>query len=91
MKCNVGGTDRAIRLAAGITAIGLGMFSPMNRTARIAAVTLGSAALFSAITRHCVLNEVLGIDTCSPLEAAEAAVEEIGDKVQAAADQALTA
>jgi hypothetical protein len=91
MNCNVGGTDRTIRLAAGVTALGLGLFGPMSRTGRIIALTVGASALFSGITRYCPINQALGINTCSPVEAAGEAVEEIGDKVEEATNRAFTA
>lgn len=64
MNCNVGSTERNIRLAGGLAVIGLGLFAPFNKAGRIAAVSIGAAEVITGLTRYCPVNHALGINTC---------------------------
>ena len=66
MKCNVGGTERSIRIGAGLLAVGIGLFAGLSST--IAGVVLGAGAilLITGMVRFCPLSALFGINTCSP-------------------------
>jgi hypothetical protein len=66
MKCNVGGTERSIRIGAGLLAMGIGLFAGLSST--IAGVVLGVGAilLITGTVRFCPLSALFGINTCSP-------------------------
>ncbi len=58
MKCNVGETDRKIRIAIGIVALYLGLtISPWF-------LVVATGILLSAIVKLCPLYNLLGINTC---------------------------
>ncbi len=64
---NVGGLDRKLRGLAGtlLLVAGLGAFvSGLGTVGAVAALT-GVGLLFNAVTGFCVMNALLGIDTCS--------------------------
>lgn len=64
MKCNVGGTDRAIRWVLAAVLLGVAAFADVSDAWRIAAAVLGLIALVTAWARFCPANLALGIDTC---------------------------
>ena len=68
MKCNVGGTDKAIRLVVAAVAVvaGIGMLSAgMNAVWAVIAFVVALIAGVTAVVGFCPLNQLLGIDTCS--------------------------
>lgn len=61
MKCNIGKTDKVIRIVAGVALIAAGV---MTQSYLLAAV--GLVPLLTAIVNFCPLYSVLGINTgCS--------------------------
>ncbi len=66
MKENVGRRDQVIRGVAGpaLIALGYGLWGGREgRLPGLAAIVAGTAVIESAVTRVCVLNRLLGIDT----------------------------
>jgi hypothetical protein len=63
MNRNVGGLDRTARIVAAIALLAVGY---RNRNARwgTLAFLAGSDLLATAVVRRCLLNALLGIDTC---------------------------
>ena len=59
MKVNVGGADRIVRIAAGLTLIGLTLAGQIGVWGWI-----GVAPLFTGIFRFCPGYTVFGISTC---------------------------
>ncbi|ELZ22930.1 hypothetical protein C477_03909 [Haloterrigena salina JCM 13891] len=64
MDRNVGGFDRALRIALGAALLLIG-YRNRDRTAGTLAFVAGSDIVATAIIRRCPVNAVLGIDTCS--------------------------
>jgi len=65
--CNVGGIDRKLRGLAGTLLVvgGVAAFASGAGTAGAVATLAGTGLLFNAVTGFCVINALLGIDTCS--------------------------
>jgi Na+/H+ antiporter NhaD/arsenite permease-like protein len=65
---NVGGLDRQIRFLAGAVLLTVALAGLATDVAgrSLALVALAGAAglLFNAVTQRCLLNRLLGIDTC---------------------------
>ena len=59
MKCNVGGIDRVLRIAAGLILIGLAASNVVGLWAWI-----GIVPLATGLFRFCPLYPVLGINSC---------------------------
>ena len=59
MKCNVGNTDRAIRIIAGLVLIGLAATSTIGMWGWI-----GIVPLASGVFKFCPMYSILGINTC---------------------------
>jgi hypothetical protein len=64
MKCNVGGTDRNIRLALGSFLVPLSMCPVVPKAWRWVSLGLGLTALTTALTRYCPANQAIGLNTC---------------------------
>ena len=67
MKCNVGGTERSIRIGAGLSALGIGLFAGLSSTIAGAALAVGIILLLTGMMEYCPLFTLLGINTCSPV------------------------
>jgi hypothetical protein len=63
MTTNVGGSDRVFRWFVALTALGVAIFAELSLGWRIAAIVIGTVALFTALTGYCPLNDWLGINT----------------------------
>jgi uncharacterized membrane protein len=66
---NVGGRDRQVRFVAGALLVVLGAAAAaaglgLGPTAGVMLAAGGAALLFNAATQRCLLNRLLGIDTC---------------------------
>jgi hypothetical protein len=77
MKTNVGGWDRNIRWILGGAALAAGLLYPVRLPWRLALLGFGASELFTAGTRYCPVNEVLGVNT-----AGEGLKEEIHSAAQ---------
>ncbi len=66
LKPNVGGLDRAVRMAAGVVLVLAAIFAPAGAVWRILALIIGVAALATATLRYCPVNAVLGINSHKP-------------------------
>jgi hypothetical protein len=68
LEKNVGGLDRTVRFVAGsvLAVVGLAGLLTTVLGATVAAMALGGGAalLFNAVTQRCLMNKLLGIDTC---------------------------
>ncbi|MFC7134435.1 MULTISPECIES: YgaP family membrane protein [Salinibaculum] len=68
MEQNVGGLDRTARLVAGpiLLLVGIAAFAellPLGTTVGALAAVVGLVFLVTGLTRTCILNRLLGIDT----------------------------
>ncbi len=63
MKCNVGGTDRTIRIVIGILLAVVGLFAQIEMIWRVVALVIAAIALITAFVRYCPINAMLNIDT----------------------------
>ena len=63
---NVGGLDRQLRFVAGglLVLAGLALLATGTGWAALAGVVGGGALLVNAVTRRCLVNRLLGVDTC---------------------------
>ena len=71
MKCNVGDTDRGIRIAVGAGALTLAFSGRLGWFGSAIAFALATSEFVTATTRYCPLNEKLGINTCQGDQAAQ--------------------
>ena len=63
--CNVGGTDRILRMGVGFGLLGAAWLTPnLSKWARIGMVLAAGEAIYCAATRHCPISELLGLNTC---------------------------
>ncbi|ODA39864.1 DUF2892 domain-containing protein [Desulfosporosinus sp. BG] len=58
MKCNVGGTERIIRIAAGVIILLLGLYYKSWWG------IIGLLPLITGAIRYCPISSLLGISTC---------------------------
>jgi hypothetical protein len=78
MQCNVGGFDSALRTLASVGALAFAVTGRVNPAARALALVIAAVEALTVVTRHCPLNQALGINTCrgetprSPLDAIRA-------------------
>jgi len=66
---NVGGRDRQLRFVAGTLLVVLGVAAlvagtGLGGTLAVMLAAGGAALLFNAVTQRCLMNRLLGIDTC---------------------------
>jgi hypothetical protein len=66
---NVGGRDRQVRFVAGTLLVALGVAAlvagtGVGETLAVMLAAGGAALLFNAVTQRCLVNRLLGIDTC---------------------------
>jgi hypothetical protein len=64
MKCNVGGTDRAVRILLGLVLIPVGYFALSGVLAWLA-YAVGAIGLVTGVVRFCPANALFGVDTCT--------------------------
>ncbi|MHC1764830.1 MAG: DUF2892 domain-containing protein [Verrucomicrobiia bacterium] len=76
MECNVGGLDRAIRIAVSTAALGFASSRVVNPGWRVALAAFAAGEAFTALSRYCPVNQALGIDTCHGDKAALLGSEE---------------
>ncbi len=67
MKCNVGGTDKVVRIFVGLIAGGLGIAAVIGSwhvAWSVGAFVVAGIALGTAIVGFCPLNKMIGLNTC---------------------------
>jgi DUF2892 family protein len=64
MTCNVGGTERPIRIVVGILVLGIGTFAPLPLLGTAIALVVGTIALVTGVIQYCPLWALLGMNTC---------------------------
>ncbi|MFY9270046.1 MAG: DUF2892 domain-containing protein [Candidatus Manganitrophaceae bacterium] len=64
MICNVGKTDRTIRIILGVILLAVGYFGGLPVWGAMSVYAVGAIALITGLTRFCLLWKVLGINTC---------------------------
>jgi hypothetical protein len=70
LACNVGGTDKTIRIVLGIALVALGLLADLGMTWTIVVYALAVIALLTALINYCPINSLLGINTCAPEQTA---------------------
>jgi uncharacterized membrane protein HdeD (DUF308 family) len=64
MTCNVGGTERGIRIVIGVALIAAGAFAGLPEAGMYAAYVVGAVALVTGAIGYCPAWTLLGINTC---------------------------
>ena len=64
IPCNVGGTERTVRMSTGALLLGLGLLAPISKPIRIAAGTVGAIELVTGLAYYCPINQLVGRNTC---------------------------
>ena len=68
MTCNVGGTERGIRIVIGIALIAAGALAGLPEAGMYAAYVIGAVALVTGAVGSCPAWTLLGINTCPTLD-----------------------
>ncbi len=63
MECNVGSTERIVRLVLGIVLIASG-FLALSGSLQIIGYVIGAIMLLTGITAYCPLNALMGRNSC---------------------------
>lgn len=69
LPCNVGGTDKMLRVMLGVLLVAFGLFMDLPATWTIVAYVGAIIALLTALVNYCPLNQLFGIDTCAQAKA----------------------
>jgi uncharacterized membrane protein HdeD (DUF308 family) len=64
MSCNLGGTERGIRIVLGIVLIGVGALAGLPEAGMYAAYVVGAVALVTGAIGYCPAWQLFGINTC---------------------------
>jgi hypothetical protein len=64
MTCNVGRTEKGIRLVMGVVLLALAFWAPLDSGWRVALGAFGGISMITALIRFCPLWKILGISTC---------------------------
>jgi DUF2892 family protein len=64
MTCNVGGTERGIRIVVGIALIAAGALAGLPEAGMYAAYVVGAVALVTGAVGYCPAWQLFGINTC---------------------------
>ncbi len=64
MSCNVGGTERGIRIVIGVALIAAGALAGLSEGLTMAAYVVGAVALVTGAIGYCPAWTLLGINTC---------------------------
>ncbi len=64
MTCNVGGTERSIRIVLGLVLIGVGAFVGLSDAGMYAAYIAGAVALVTGAIGFCPAWSLFGVNTC---------------------------
>jgi uncharacterized membrane protein HdeD (DUF308 family) len=71
MTCNLGLTERTIRVIVGGTLVTIGYLADISMGAVIAVYLVGAIALMSGIAGFCPAWKLMGINTCRAKEPAK--------------------
>ena len=71
MTCNVGGTERSIRIVLGLVLIGVGVFAGLPEAGMYAAYVVGAVALVTGAIGFCPAWSLFGVNTCPAKPAAK--------------------
>lgn len=74
LSCNVGGTDKTVRLIVGILLVAVGLLADLGTTWTIVVYAAAVIALLTAFVGYCPLNALFGRDTCAPQSASQPTV-----------------
>ncbi|HTP41860.1 MAG TPA: DUF2892 domain-containing protein [Nitrospiria bacterium] len=66
MRCNIGSTERTIRIVLGILLLVIGYAAGLPVWASVVAYMAGAIALLTGAVRFCPLWQLFGINTCGP-------------------------
>lgn len=64
MTCNVGGTERGIRIVIGIVLIAVGALAGLPDAGMYAAYVVGAVALVTGAVGYCPAWQLFGLNTC---------------------------
>ena len=64
VTCNVGGADRAIRIALGVALAAFAFLSNVDTVWKVIMGVVAAIALVTATIGYCPLNSLLGINSC---------------------------
>lgn len=64
MNCNVGGTERGIRIVVGLVLFGVGAFAGLPDAGMYAAYVVGAVALVTGAIGFCPAWSLFGVNTC---------------------------
>lgn len=64
MTCNVGGTERGIRIVVGIALIAAGALAGLPEAGMYAAYVVGAVALVTGAIGFCPAWSLFGVNTC---------------------------
>jgi hypothetical protein len=64
MTCNVGGSERTIRVALGVVLVVVGAFAGLPTWGTAAAFVVGAVALVTGAVGFCPAWKLFGINTC---------------------------
>jgi hypothetical protein len=62
--CNVGGADKALRMAIGFGSAAYVLLAQADATKKASAGAVSAIALTTAFSGYCPLNALMGINTC---------------------------
>lgn len=68
MTCNLGLTERAIRVIVGGTLVTVGYLADISMGAVLAVYLVGAVALLSGLVGFCPAWKLLGLNTCAAKE-----------------------
>lgn len=63
MKCNVGGTDRTLRIVLGVILLPLAYFT-LSGVLAVLGYVVGGIGLVTGVLRFCPANAILGVNSC---------------------------
>lgn len=65
MTCNVGGTERSMRMGAGLLLVSIGLFGGLSTAIAGAACAVGAILFLTGAVGFCPLFTLFRINTCS--------------------------
>jgi len=66
MICNVGGTDRVVRILVGVVLTGAALYFIPNAATKVSLLTVAALSFASAWFGFCFINRFFGINTAKP-------------------------